>query len=130
VLFNLIQNAIRHTPAEGSVVVRAAPAGQLVQVEVADGGPGIPPDERDLVLEPFFRGNGGEGGGAGLGLAISKAIVEAHGGRLCWPTRGRGRACASTCRVPPAYALTRSCSRPAAGSLPAQRDRDGMTPGQ
>jgi signal transduction histidine kinase len=85
VLFNLIQNAIRHTPADGSVVVRAAGVGDAVEIEVADSGAGIAPDDRERVFEPFFRG-GAEAArpsnGAGLGLAISRAIVEAHGGRI------------------------------------------------
>jgi signal transduction histidine kinase len=85
VLFNLIQNAIRHTPADGSVVVRAAPAGDAVEIEVADTGDGIAADERERVFEPFFRGGAQAArpsNGAGLGLAISRAIVEAHGGRI------------------------------------------------
>ena len=88
VLFNLIQNAIRHTPADGSVVVRAAPASEgAIEIEVADTGPGIAGDERDRVFEPFFQGTGRSGArssdsGAGLGLAISRAIIEAHGGRI------------------------------------------------
>jgi signal transduction histidine kinase len=85
VLFNLIQNAIRHTPADGSVVVRAEPAGDAVEIEVADTGAGIAPDERERVFEPFFRGGAQAArpsNGAGLGLAISRAIVEAHGGRI------------------------------------------------
>jgi signal transduction histidine kinase len=85
VLFNLIQNAIRHTPADGSVVVRAAPAGDAVEIEVADTGDGIAADERERVFEPFFRGGASAArpsNGAGLGLAISRAIVEAHGGRI------------------------------------------------
>jgi signal transduction histidine kinase len=85
VLFNLIQNAIRHTPADGSVVVRAATADGSVEIEVADTGAGIADDERDRVFEPFFRGGADaarSSGGAGLGLAISRAIVEAHGGRI------------------------------------------------
>jgi signal transduction histidine kinase len=85
VLFNLIQNAIRHTPADGSVVVRAEPAGDAVEIEVADTGAGIAPEERERVFEPFFRGGAQAArpsNGAGLGLAISRAIVEAHGGRI------------------------------------------------
>ena len=85
VLFNLIQNAIRHTPADGSVVVRARPAGDAVEIEVADTGDGIADHEREHVFEPFFRGGAQAArpsNGAGLGLAISRAIVEAHGGRI------------------------------------------------
>jgi len=85
VLFNLIQNAIRHTPPDGSVVVRAEPAGATVEIEVADTGEGIAASERDRVFEAFFRAGDNaarSADGAGLGLAISRAIVEAHGGRI------------------------------------------------
>jgi signal transduction histidine kinase len=85
VLFNLIQNAIRHTPADGSVTVRAARIGSTVEIEVADTGEGIAPDDRERVFEPFAQGADRASrtdGSAGLGLAISRAIVEAHGGRI------------------------------------------------
>src|SRR6185503_2687782 len=79
VLFNLIQNAIRHTPADGSVVVRAEPSATGVEIEVADTGSGIAPDERARVFTAFYRGGtdaARSGEGAGLGLAVSRAIVE------------------------------------------------------
>jgi signal transduction histidine kinase len=85
VLFNLIQNAIRHTPADGSVTVLAEAVDGRVEVEVADTGDGIVDDDRPRVFDPFYRG-GSEAArtraGAGLGLAISRAIVEAHGGQI------------------------------------------------
>ena len=85
VLFNLVQNAIRHTPADGSVTVTAGSNGSTIVVEVADTGEGIDPEERDRVFEPFFRGSNGSArsdGGTGLGLTICRAIVEAHGGEI------------------------------------------------
>ena len=85
VLFNLIQNAIRHTPADGSVTVRADRHGDDVIVEVADTGAGVDAADRPRLFEPFYRGGSDAARtrhGAGLGLAISRAIVEAHGGHI------------------------------------------------
>jgi signal transduction histidine kinase len=98
VLLNLVQNAIRHTPADGSVTVRAVPEGPLVRLEVQDTGEGIPPEELPRVFERFYRGDPARSreAGSGLGLAIARGIVEAHGGRL-WvesePGRGSRFAC-------------------------------------
>jgi signal transduction histidine kinase len=85
VLFNLIQNAIRHTPADGSVVVRAESVPAGIEFEVSDTGDGIAPEERERVFTAFYRGGADAARtspGAGLGLAVSRAIVEAHGGRI------------------------------------------------
>ena len=94
VLFNLIQNAIRHTPADGSIVVRAEPApGPAVEIEVADSGVGIDPAAGTRIFEPFVQGPSraaGENGSAGLGLAIARAIVTAHGGRIWLAHSGPG----------------------------------------
>jgi signal transduction histidine kinase len=94
VLFNLIQNAIRHTPPDGSVVIRAEPArGPTVEVEVADTGAGIDPGLGGRIFEPFLQGPSrvaGQNGSAGLGLAIARGIVTAHGGRIWVAGSGPG----------------------------------------
>jgi signal transduction histidine kinase len=94
VLFNLIQNSIRHTPPDGSVVIRAhGTTGQAVEVEVADTGDGIDPTLGDRIFEPFTQGPSrvaGENGSAGLGLAIARAIIAAHGGRIWLAEPGVG----------------------------------------
>ena len=85
VLYNLIQNAIRHTPADGTIVVKAQDRGSMVQIDVTDTGQGISKEEQDRVFERLYRGEKSrsrEYGGSGLGLAIAKGIVEAHGGDI------------------------------------------------
>ena len=86
VLYNLVQNAIRHTPADGSVIVEVLDLGGEVQVNIADTGEGILPDDMPYVFDRFYRGDKARsrdnGGGAGLGLAIAKRLVETHGGRI------------------------------------------------
>ncbi len=85
VLYNLVQNAIRHTPAGGSISLTAKVVSQGIQVDVIDTGDGIAPDDLPFIFDQFFRGEKSrsrETGGAGLGLAIAKRIVEAHNGRI------------------------------------------------
>ncbi len=89
VLFNLIQNAIRHSPADGTVVVRAETLSGRIEVEVEDHGDGIPQADRELVFEAFYRGGTNAPrttSGAGLGLAVARAIVDAHGGEIWLPS--------------------------------------------
>jgi signal transduction histidine kinase len=84
-LDNLVSNAIKFTPAGGSVTVGGRADGDQVVVEVADTGLGIPADEQEQLFERFFRSSSATDAnvqGVGLGLTISKAIVEGHGGTL------------------------------------------------
>jgi signal transduction histidine kinase len=95
VIFNLVQNALRHTPAGGMVTVRAVDGAQGIDIEVRDSGEGIPPDDLPHVFEPFYRGGSQASRpatGSGLGLAISRAIVEAHGGRIWLGDSAQGTA--------------------------------------
>jgi signal transduction histidine kinase len=82
VLRNLVGNAVQHSPDGGRLVVRAT-AGRTVALEVIDEGPGIAPGDRGRVFERFYRADAARsGGGAGLGLAIARWIVELHGGAI------------------------------------------------
>ena len=85
VLYNLVQNSIRHTPPDGTINIRAQDAGSEVQVQVIDTGEGIPEREIHHIFQRSYRADRSRSrgsGGAGLGLSIAKGIVEAHGGRI------------------------------------------------
>jgi signal transduction histidine kinase/DNA-binding response OmpR family regulator len=82
VLSNLIGNAIKFTPEGGTITVSADAIGEDVVFGVRDTGPGIAPDQLSNLFRPFWQGRRGGRDGAGLGLAISKGIVEAHGGTI------------------------------------------------
>jgi two-component system OmpR family sensor kinase len=93
-LTNLIENAIRHTPAEGQIRLSACEAGEEVVITVADTGEGIPPEHLPHVCDRFYRVDAARSraqGGAGLGLAIGQSIAQAHGGTLAIESEvGRG----------------------------------------
>ncbi len=80
VLSNLLANALRYTPAGGTISVRYHQADGQAVLDVQDSGPGIPEEEIPYVFERFYKS--ADSGGMGLGLAIAKKLVEAHGGRI------------------------------------------------
>ena len=85
VLRNLLANAVRYTPAGGSVTLAATPAGSAVELSVTDTGAGMAPADLERVFDRFYRGDKSRSrgsGGTGLGLAIAKSLVEAMGGRI------------------------------------------------
>ncbi|AYH45729.1 sensor histidine kinase [Azoarcus sp. DN11] len=90
-LGNLIDNAIRYTPAGGRVLISVSPSPVTVRLE--DSGPGIDGDERDAVFERFVRGRTSTGEGSGLGLAIVKEIAALHGARVSLADSALGGAC-------------------------------------
>jgi two-component system sensor histidine kinase KdpD len=81
VLVNLLENALKHTPAESPVEIRASAGDGEVVIEIADRGPGVPPGSETRIFEKFVRG-GDRSDGSGLGLAICRGIVQAHGGTI------------------------------------------------
>jgi two-component system, OmpR family, sensor histidine kinase SaeS len=93
VLFNLLTNALRHTPTDGAVAVHVKRRDADVLLEVEDTGDGLPADGAERMFERFWRGDRARsGGGAGLGLAIARGLVEAHGGRIWAENRPQGGA--------------------------------------
>ncbi len=83
VVTNLLDNAAKYTPPGGKVTVRSGTEDGSAVLEVTDTGPGIPPDERSLVWDRFYRGRSGRfADGSGIGLAVVKELVDAHDGRI------------------------------------------------
>ena len=94
VLGNLLDNALRHTPPGGRVEVGAERRGEHVELTVSDTGEGIPAEHLTRIFERFHRVDAGRAraqGGSGIGLAVARALVEAHGGRIRAESEGPGR---------------------------------------
>ncbi|MCY4587364.1 MAG: response regulator [Bryobacterales bacterium] len=123
VLNNLFSNASRHSPESPPIRVAAARDGVFVALSVADEGTGVPPDQLPHLFRKHaaLAGSGQQGGvrGAGLGLAISKGLVEAHGGRIWAESGGAGRGTRFTFTIPVAE---EAVDRAAAGVLPGSGD--------
>lgn len=81
-LRNLVENAVKYTPEDGRVDVAIARRGDAVELSVDDSGPGLPPAERERVLDRFYRSGEPQAPGSGLGLSIVRSIAELHGARV------------------------------------------------
>lgn len=93
VLTNLIENAVRYTPASSPIEIRACTREHEMEICVADRGPGIPPVDKERIFDKFYRVLGTpRSGGSGLGLAVCKGLVEAHGGHIWVENREGGGA--------------------------------------
>jgi two-component system sensor histidine kinase KdpD len=82
VVTNLVENALKYTPKETPLEIAAEAAPDAVILEVRDRGPGFPSGEEERIFEKFYRGSTKGARGAGLGLAICRAIVQAHQGKI------------------------------------------------
>jgi signal transduction histidine kinase len=103
VLGNLLDNALRHTPPGGRVDIAAHSGEGIVTIAVTDDGDGITAEHLPHVFERFYRADSGrdrEHGGAGIGLAIAKALVEAHDGRITASSHGPGGGATFTITLP------------------------------
>jgi signal transduction histidine kinase len=100
---NLIGNAIKFTPESGTIKVRAQPEDKQVVFQVADDGPGIPPDSMSHLFDNFWQARKDDRRGVGLGLAIVKELVEAHGGKI-WVESQVGHGSTFSCSLPAAAA--------------------------
>ncbi|MCB9410183.1 ATP-binding protein [Mycolicibacterium sp.] len=103
VLGNLLDNALRHTPAGGHVTLTTTRRGPEVAFTVTDDGDGIPAGHLPHVFERFYRADSARDrghGGSGIGLAIAKALTEAHGGHISAASRGPGQGTTFTVAVP------------------------------
>ncbi|MDO5741043.1 MAG: HAMP domain-containing sensor histidine kinase, partial [Ornithinimicrobium sp.] len=103
ILDNLLANALRHTPHGGKVRLHARAAGEEVEIIVTDTGNGITPAQLAHVFERFYRGDDArdrDHGGSGIGLTISRAIANAHGGSLVATSDGPGHGATFTLALP------------------------------
>lgn len=103
VLANLLDNALRHTPAGGQVTVKAQRGAGTVELVVTDTGDGLAPEHLARVFERFYRVDVGRSrgrGGSGIGLAIARALVEAHGGQIAAASPGPGQGSTFTVSLP------------------------------
>lgn len=115
VLGNLLDNALRHTPAGGHVTLAAAGNGNELSFTVADDGDGIAAEHLPHVFERFYRADSARDrgrGGSGIGLAIAKALVEAHGGHIRVASRGLGHGATFTVTVPAYAPFPSAATRP------------------
>ncbi len=116
VLVNLIENAVKYTPVGTAITIAARRIPGAVEVSVHDDGPGIPLEKQDRLFEKFYRVDaGGVAPGTGIGLAICKGLVEAHGGRIGVESA-------------PGSGTTFRFALPFAGSSPAQDDDEVPSP--
>ncbi len=102
-LSNLLSNAVRHTPAQGSITVCTLTKKDELQIRVSDTGPGIAPEHMEHVFDRFYRTDSArsrEMGGTGLGLSITRAIAEAHGGQVTVVSDGLGEGSTFTIHLP------------------------------
>jgi two-component system sensor histidine kinase QseC len=99
-LRNLVDNAIRYTPAGGAVEVRVACQDRRVALSVADDGPGIPPVEQPRVFDRFYRGAGVTAPGCGLGLSIARRVAELHHAHIALAAAPSGRGLEATVWLP------------------------------
>ena len=81
-LINLVDNAIKFTPAGGEIRIRLSDAPLETRVDVVDSGPGVPPEARERIFDRFYRSDGLDAGGSGLGLSLARGAVEALGGHV------------------------------------------------
>ena len=103
VLGNLLDNALRHTPAGGTVTVSTEVGHRHVKLTVSDSGEGIAPHHLDHLFDRFYRADTSRGhhrGGSGIGLTITRALVEAHGGHIRAHSNGPGQGASFTIEIP------------------------------